>query len=126
MIARDAQANIIAPPPAPSNLQRWNAASANGDLVRDLMMFVGRANNWFDIYKALEISIEVFGNERDLVAFVKKNGGPDLKKLKRTANHYRHATKRNPLPQTPPNLVQGREQLRNVAMLVLANNLPKT
>lgn len=122
---RDAQDNVTTPTSNPSNLQRWNASLSDSDLIRDLMMFVGRANNWFDIYKALEIAIDLFGNEKELETVLKNRGGPDLKKLKRTANHYRHATKHNSLPQTPPNLLQAREQLARIAVIVLADKVPQ-
>jgi hypothetical protein len=122
----NAQDDMSASLLSPSNLQRWNAALTNGDEVRDLIMFVGRSNNWFDIYKALEISINLSGSENDLVAFLKKKNGPDLKKLKRTANHFRHATKVNSLPPTAPSLVQAREQLARIVVLLLEDKVPRS
>jgi hypothetical protein len=57
MEGRDANGNLIPPPPpAPSQAQRWFHLAEQCIDVADMLIFVGRANNWFDIYKALELA----------------------------------------------------------------------
>ena len=54
---RDVHGNLIPPPPpAASQAQRWVQVAEQNNDVADMLIFAGRANNWFDIYKALELA----------------------------------------------------------------------
>jgi hypothetical protein len=52
--ARDAKGNLIpAPPPEASATQRWIKAAAQNNDIADMLVFAGRADNWFDTYLIL-------------------------------------------------------------------------
>ena len=99
---RDASGSLVPPlVPQPSQAQRWlNAAQANDDIA-DMLVFAGRADNWFDIYKALELAQTLAGGRpaRKLNALLGESGD-EFERMWRTANTHRHARDNNP-PPTP-------------------------
>ena len=88
---RDVDGNLVTPPPPePSATQGWMQASESNDDIADLLVYAGRADNWFDTYKAVEIAERMVGGEHNLQKLV----GPastQLKNMRSTANFYRHA-----------------------------------
>ncbi len=104
-------------PPQPSKVQLWNQAALNNDNVADLLEQVARADNWYDIYKSVEILQAMSGGERNLKQRLGSSGG-DFKKMRTTANYYRHA--RAPYPPHPlTNLQAAFSLLRFAARKVL-------
>jgi hypothetical protein len=89
---------IPLPPPIESKVQRWATLSEAHDLLADALVYFNRAE-WFDIYKAIECLEDWVGGEDALRAkeWIK---AADLKRLKRTANSFRH---RKGGKHTPPN-----------------------
>jgi hypothetical protein len=81
---------IIPPPsPKPSNVRDWAVLAEANELLADVLVHFAR-NEWFDIYKAIECLEDwVGGGEAGLLDlnWIEKD---DLKRLKRTANSYRH------------------------------------
>ena len=89
------------PPPEPSASQRWissaddhdaacDVAHHRADLVSDLLVHLGRCDNWFDVYKTIELASRIAGNEHKLL----ERAGRDrasIKNAKATANLDRHA-----------------------------------
>lgn len=88
---RDSEGNLAPSPPSkPSAPQGWMQASASNDKIADLLVYAGRADNWFDIYKAIEIAESIAGGEHDLQKLL-GSAAPRLKNMRSTANYYRHA-----------------------------------
>lgn len=92
---------LPAPPPQPSSVQRWQqaaeasapddeAAKKRADLVADLLVYLGKCDNWFDVYKAIEAAEKLAGSEHTLLRLAGSDR-PAIKDAKTTANYYRHA-----------------------------------
>lgn len=103
----------VSPEPAtvagPSLMQRALAAAEKdaSDIRSELLLHIARANNWFDLYKAMELAELIMGNQHKLERALKKHGlGNECTAwddVRRTANHYRHAPpKANSLPDNRP------------------------
>lgn len=101
---RDADGNLVPPlPPRPSVAQRWLELSERDVVVADLLVFAGRADNWFDIYKALELAGLLAKRRHGREAKGKEANGKEAllgslgaasaacKNMWETANFYRHA-----------------------------------
>lgn len=76
----------VVPAPAPSDAQR-GLNPASGDLA-DALEHFDRADNWYDLYKALEAVIKFAGGRENI-----KVDGLSInmiKDLKETINYYRH------------------------------------
>lgn len=100
----------VSPEPAtvqgPSFMQRAIAA-ADKDISNyraELLLHIARADNWFDLYKAIELAELIKGGEHKFYMALKDQTDCKIWKCVRsTANHYRHAPpKANPLPSNPP------------------------
>jgi hypothetical protein len=63
--------------------------------MADVLVYFGRGTDWFDVYKAAECLEQRFGGEH---VFRKLRWAPatEMKRLKRTANSFRHARKQGP------------------------------
>jgi hypothetical protein len=81
---------IPPPPPRPSQPQSWNQLAQLNDDVSDLLDHFGRADNWYDIYKTIEFAEHLVGSEQRLWATLDADGKAG-KRLKASANYYRHA-----------------------------------
>jgi hypothetical protein len=117
---RDANGNLIPPPPPqPSAAQRWIKAAEDNDDIADLLVFAGRADNWFDIYKAVEMAERLVGGERNLPPVL----GPlakEFARMQRTANSmHRHAPRKFQPPAAPTSLDEARSILSFVVRTVL-------
>tara|TARA_R110002049_G_scaffold306155_2_gene504137 strand:- start:3632 stop:4345 length:714 start_codon:yes stop_codon:yes gene_type:complete len=82
-------------PPSPTEAQRYIQSAIRNDDVADLLTFVGRADNWFDLYKAIEMAEKLAGGEQKLQALL-KGGAADFKNARTTANWHRHARAHKP------------------------------
>lgn len=97
---RDAQGNLVPtsslePEPEPTTAQRWVQAGESNSDIGDMLVFAGRADNWFDIYKALELAECRSGGQHGLEKLL----GPAasaVRNMRQTANYYRHARGHRP------------------------------
>lgn len=115
LTAYDANGQIIPPPPPTASVpQKWIKAGEQNDAIADLLVFVARADNWFDLYKAYEVACEIVEGEKELARCT----GLSMKKLakfRQTANHYRHSGRRDKLPRNPPTLPEAIATLRTIS-----------
>jgi hypothetical protein len=119
---RDANGNPVPPPPPePSAAQRWIAAAEKNDDLADLLVFAGRADNWFDIYKAIEMAERLSGGEHKLLGLLGASATA-CKNLKETANTYRHA-RPNRRPQVPVELAAAKPLLSHIVSTVFAQRV---
>lgn len=88
--------------PHPSPPQLWNELAEAEDDLSDLLDHFGRSDNWYDIYKTIEIAAHLVGGEHRLWKVLEPEARQS-KNLKQTANFYRHA-RGSPLPAEPVNL----------------------
>ncbi len=78
------------PPPQPSQPQAWNRLAEQNDDISDLLDHFGRADNWYDIYKTIEVAAHLVDGKHRLW----KIAQPETKacrNLDQNANFYRHA-----------------------------------
>jgi hypothetical protein len=102
---------LPSPPPEPSQLQAWLSTAAKDDLLGDALMYFGRGESWFDIYKALECIEEKAGGEARLLSIGWAAAG-EIKRLKRTANCFaRHRRGKFDPPEQPMEMTGARELL---------------
>jgi hypothetical protein len=104
------------PPPKPSAPQAWNALAERDDDVSDLLDHFGRADNWYDVYKAIEFASHIAGGEHKLWKLLGDQAKP-IKNLKATANYYRHA--KAPKPAQLTSLPEARGTLAFLVRSVL-------
>ncbi|MBL8558802.1 MAG: hypothetical protein JNM47_08795 [Hyphomonadaceae bacterium] len=96
VVIRDADGNIVPPPPPTANkAQVWAQAAVADDDIADLLTFLGRANNWFDLYKAIEMAEKLVGGEHTLQNMLGSTG-TSFKNARTTANWHRHARGHKP------------------------------
>ena len=122
---RDADGNLVPPPPPePSQTQRWVQTAQEDDDVADMLIFVGRANDWFDIYKALELAQSLAGGRpgRKLNALL-GGAGDEFERMWRTENMHRHARTKDP-PTTPMTLAEATSLLPFVVRTLLFHLAP--
>ena len=84
-----------------------------------MLVHVLRADNWYDVYKCVELAKLIAGGGAALKATL----GTDWKKwrdTRQTANHFRHAPATgHPLPPQPPTLSEARQFVfRTIARLM--------
>jgi hypothetical protein len=95
-------------PPQESKMQRWLREAEADDVRADLFAHLRRADNWYDLYKVMELAERLVGSQHELEAHPDVDG-KEWRRVRRTANHYRHA--RHPvnhqLPDIPATLEEG-------------------
>ncbi len=112
------------PPPQPSSVQLWDQTARDNDDVADLLEQIARADNWYDIYKSVEIMEGISGGEHKLRERLYPSSA-DFKNMRTTANYYRHARAHRPAQLT--NLEDALSLLRFAARKVLDEaECPKT
>jgi hypothetical protein len=67
--------------PEPTLPQRWTNAAEASDTLRDALIYFGRSDNWFDLYKCCECLENFHCGEHEFNR---------LKQVKATANYFRH------------------------------------
>jgi hypothetical protein len=110
------------PPPQPSDPQSWNAMAASDDVVSDLLEQLGKSENWYEIYKTIELAERLVGGESKLKCFLGSSAG-ECKNLKQTANFYRHARAHRPKHLT--NLAEAKSLLNFMARIALAERMKR-
>lgn len=101
--------------PVQSSMQRQLARASCEDVAADLLAFISRADNWFDIFKAMECVQVLAGGQRKVPALA-----PSLERARQTANWHRHApSPKFPQPKEPLNLDEVRALVLVVAKKVL-------
>ncbi len=104
--------------PRESRLQSWLGDASANDAKSDLLIYLNRATNWFDIYKGLDLIRRLAGDEQAL----KGQLGPDwndFKNVWRTANTHRHAPGAQRARSEPAELGAARKLLLSVAQRFL-------
>jgi hypothetical protein len=116
----DSEGNPIPPaPPRPSNPQRWIGAAEKNDQIADMLVFAGRSDNWFDIYKALELA-ETLAGHRNKLRVLLGASADECERMWRTANSYRHARDKNK-PMVLTTLAEARPLLSYIVRTILGN-----
>jgi hypothetical protein len=100
--------------PVASATQRRIEAARSQDLISDILIFTARADNWFDIFKAMETLEDLIGGES-----VARSKAPQWKNIKRTANYHRHARAVHQLPKVPATIDEAREVIVALAQHAL-------
>ncbi len=91
-------------PPKETSLQKWLIAAEEEDTRAELLVHLSRADNWFDIYKAIELAETLLGGEQA----AKVAAGSDWKRIKQEANVHRHAPGRCEPPKMRPTFQEAR------------------
>lgn len=122
---RDTDGNLVPPPPpAPSQTQRWVPVAEQNNDVGDMLIFTGRADNWFDVYKALELAQSLAGGRPGRKLNVLLGSASDeFERMWRTANMHRHARSKDP-PAIPMTLAEAMSLLPFVIRTLLADLVP--
>jgi len=98
--ARGVSVGALPSQPAPSPMQERLKKAATTDEVSDVFAFLVRADNWFDLYKAMESMESLVGGEAEM-----KKHCVQWKRVKQAANYARHSpARRFTLPADPPSL----------------------
>jgi hypothetical protein len=120
---RDAKGNLIPPPPPEeSSTQRWIKAAEGDDDIADMLVFAGRADdNWFDMYKTIELAEKLAGGEHKLRMLL-GDASTEYKRMRTTANYYRHA--RHYRPEILTTLADARPLLSLIVRTVLGVRMP--
>ena len=107
-------------------MQKWlRQSEANDDQAKDqaeLLIHLSRADNWFDLYKTVELTQGMNGGQHKLQEALAADG-KEWDRVRRTANHYRHApgSKHSTLPDNPPTFKEARDfVLRVVSRLLIS------
>lgn len=76
-----------------STPQQWLEIAAGDDKIADMLVFTGRPNNWFDVYKALELAEDLMTGKSKRTALLSLVGASrkEVERMIRTANMHRHA-----------------------------------
>jgi hypothetical protein len=100
--------------PKPSEVQEWAIIADTDDRLADALVYLGR-REWFDLYKAIECMEDWAGGEAALgsLGWFKLE---ELKRVKRTANSFRH--RRGGRHSPPPNPATAEEAFGMIATLV--------
>lgn len=88
-----------------STAQRWLKAADSDETRAELLAHISRADNWFDLYKSMELTQRLAGDEPALKIQI-GSGWSEWERIRRTANCYRHAPnpQKYPLPKHPAEL----------------------
>jgi hypothetical protein len=122
--AIDANGNVIpSPSPKPSAAQDYIKAAENDDDISDMLVFSGRSDSWFDIYKAIELAERLPGKGGSLWPLL-GGSSDDCKRMRETANFYRHA--RGYRPPKLTTLAEAKPLLALIIRTVLAGRLHVT
>jgi hypothetical protein len=113
---------VTSGPPAPpraSILQERIKAAESDDVRATLLVHLFHANNWFDLYKAIELLREVASQGAGL-ASIPDFSQSRLDKCRRTANYHRHAPGlKNSLPHSPPTFEEARAYVLTLVSHIL-------
>jgi hypothetical protein len=96
-------------PPRPSKMQVWLNAAEENEVRAELLQHVTRAShtngveNWFDLYKVMELARRLCGNGKKLRELLQPVERDEWNRIRQTANSYRHSPNNpgSPLPNAP-------------------------
>jgi hypothetical protein len=109
----------IATPPQPTDVQQWIALGTTHELLVDALRHFSQPG-WVDLYKALECLEDWTGGERELQA-LNWIQAKELKRLKRTANYWRHRLGgKHKLPARPVSPSEARKMVGTLVRSALA------
>ncbi len=117
VVVTDVAGNVIPPPPPPpSEVQVWSKVANGDDVIAELLMHFERCDNWFDLYKTYELLKSRCGGQQLLYA---KPWAPktQVRRMRETANFYRHATP--PRPKDPMSFDEARSLLQSMVRSLL-------
>lgn len=122
--AFDADGNAIPAPPAAPSLEQNVLALAEGDSrVGDFLHFLGRADNWFDLYKAHEVLREIAGGEAALKTALGSSDWKNYENAKQEANFHRHARGAS-IPARRLSLGEARSAIERAGVMILSGLQP--
>jgi hypothetical protein len=100
----------------PSSVQRWLARSASDSLFAELLDYIARADDWFELYKATEVVESLIAGKNEAEKLRKLGTyAKNWKLLTHTANSiYRHAASRFAPPAQPMALGEAKSLLVEV------------
>jgi hypothetical protein len=107
----------IEAPPQPSMPQELIALGFEDEIVADMLSHLGRADNWYDIYKTVELAEALVGGKHKLERLLKA-ALPKFPTMRATANYHRHA--RAYLPPELTSLKDAKVILRQAVNTALA------
>jgi hypothetical protein len=110
--------------PKRSQVQDWMELADNDDLLGDALIYFGRATNWFDIYKTLECLIDWFGGDEAKFLALKWVPRAEVKRLKQTANSFRHPKRKFKPHKNPMSLKEARELIASLLRRALGEAGP--
>ena len=111
IVVTDAAGNVIPPPPTTASVvQAWSTLASSDDVIEELLMHFARCDNWFDLYKTYELIKSRCGGEHELYAYTAWAPKAQVRRMRETANFYRHAT--TPRPTDPINFDDARNLLQ--------------
>ena len=105
--------------PQQSVPQHWNNLATKNQIVSELLLHFGKADNWYDIYKTIEFSENLAGNKNKLHSLM-AGRTQDVKNLRREANFYRHAKANR--PDVRPTLEEAKLLLADIVRKVLSQD----
>lgn len=105
-------------PPTPTEAQAWVQRSIKDTRIAELLIFMGRADNWFDLFKTIEMAEQLVGGQRKLPPLLGASAGA-FANVRRTANTHRHAPLMNAPPSNPATLEQAQVLVKYAAQIAL-------
>lgn len=110
------QVNGVMQPIVQGDIRKVLQAAGSDPVKADLLTYLTRADNWFDIYKAAELVRHLAGSEAKLKADLQQtNEWTSWKLVWRTANFHRHTSISFPIPKVFANLGAAREIVTRIA-----------
>jgi hypothetical protein len=111
--ARGSAAVIGTSTPKPTVIQEWMATAGRNSALNRALIYFGRGDNWFDIYKTYEALRKNAGGESK----IKQKSwyvAPETNKMTHTANAlHRHAAGIFGVPAAPMSLDEARQLIAN-------------
>lgn len=105
--------------PQESKMQRWLRESESDDVRGELLIHTGRADDWYDLYKSMELAERLSGDQKKLNV-IPGADSEQWKRVRQTANCYRHApSPKFPLPDSPPTLQDARKFVFSIMYRIL-------
>ena len=113
-IVTNAKGEVVEEEPKPSLQQRWLTAAERSENLSDLLAHGFHRDDWYEMYKALEVLEGLHGGEKALLDS-RAEQAAEIKALKRTANYYhRHARGKYDKPKRPLTLDEAKTLLTSL------------
>ena len=116
--------NRLKMPAMNMNFPLYRAGGGCAGSSQSELMFAGRAEDWFDIYKALELAQSLAGGRsRRKLNTLLGEASDEFERMWRTANLHRHARSNDP-PTIPMTLAEAMSLLPFAIRTLLAHLVP--